>query len=97
MLYLQNNVIYLFSLSRLLCPQRILRVYGKNEVPPIPNYLGIGFWLKLFMIMFHLLEQDFGQGLNQMELFQVTIAKTGRLEIILIMQHWAKVINFTIF
>ena len=50
-----------------------------------------------FMITLHLLEQDFGQGLNQMELFQVTIAKTGRLGIILIMQHWAKVINFTIF
>ena len=48
------------------------------------------------MITLHLLEQDFGQGLNQMELFQVTIEKTGRLGIILIMQHWAKVINFTI-
>ena len=49
------------------------------------------------MKTFHLLEQDFGQGLNQMELFQVTIAKTVRLGIILIMKHWGKVINFTIF
>ena len=44
MLYLQNNVVYSFSLSRLLCAQRILRFYEKTEVPLLPNYLGIGFW-----------------------------------------------------
>ena len=49
------------------------------------------------MITLHLLEQDIRQGLNQMELFQLTITKTGRLGIILKMQYWAKVRNFTIF
>ena len=49
------------------------------------------------MITLLLLEQDIRQGLNQMELFQVTITKTGRLGIILKMQYWVKVINITIF
>jgi hypothetical protein len=39
----------------------------------------------------------FSTGAKSDELFQVTIAKTGRLRLILIMQHCAKVINFTIF
>ena len=49
MLYLQNNVVYSFSLTRLLFAQRIFRFYEKAEVPLPPNYLGIGFWPDAFL------------------------------------------------
>ena len=48
MLYIQNNVVYSFSLSKLLCAQSIFRFYEKTEVPLLPNYLGIGFWFDAF-------------------------------------------------
>ncbi len=41
MLHLQKNVVYSFSLSRLLSAQRIFRLYDKTEVPLLPNYLYI--------------------------------------------------------
>jgi hypothetical protein len=47
MLYLQNNVVYSFSLSRLLCAQSILRFYEKTAVTLPPNYLGMGLGLLL--------------------------------------------------
>ena len=47
--YLQNNVVYSFSLSRLLCAQRILSFYEKTAVTLPPNYLGIGIWTDDFL------------------------------------------------
>ena len=37
--------------------------------------------------MLPLVEQDFGQGLNPMVLFQETIAETGQVIIVMIMEH----------
>jgi hypothetical protein len=47
--YLENIVLFSFSLSRLLFAQRIFRFYVKAEVTFPPNYLCIVFWPEVFL------------------------------------------------
>ena len=76
MLYLQNNVVYSFSFSRLLCTQRILRFYEKaeencgsfvdfsNEKYFIGSKLGTGYYFRGKMDRYKI----FGRSLSNAEI-----------------------------